>query len=30
MKGLAYDEVVELNKQTYEKAKEMSEKFGEK
>lgn len=27
MKGLAYDEVVELNKKTYEKAKEMSEKF---
>jgi hypothetical protein len=27
MKGLAYDEIVELNKKTYEKAKEMSEKF---
>jgi len=29
MKGLAYDEIVELNKKTYEKAKEMGEKFGE-
>ncbi len=28
MKGLAYDEIVELNKEVYEKAKEMSEKFG--
>jgi hypothetical protein len=27
MKGLAYDEIVELNKITYEKAKEMNEKF---
>ena len=27
MKGLRYDEIVELNKQTYEKAKEMSEKY---
>lgn len=27
MKGLAYDEIVELNKKTYEKAKEMSEKY---
>lgn len=27
MKGLAYDEIVELNKKTYEKAKEISEKF---
>jgi DNA-binding XRE family transcriptional regulator len=28
MKGLAYDEIVELNQKTYEKAKEMSEKYG--
>lgn len=28
MKGLAYDEIVELNKKTYEKAKEMGERFG--
>ena len=27
MKGLAYDEMVELNKKTYEKAKAMSNKF---
>lgn len=27
MKGLAYDEIVELNKSTYEKAKELSEKY---
>ena len=27
MKGLAYDEIVELNKKTYEKAKEMREKY---
>jgi hypothetical protein len=27
MKGLAYDEVVELNKKTYEKAKEMQDKY---
>ena len=30
MKGLAYDEIVELNKKTYEKAKTMSEKFENK
>jgi transcriptional regulator with XRE-family HTH domain len=28
MKGLAYDEIVKLNEETYKKAKEMSEKFG--
>lgn len=28
MKGLAYDEIVELNKEVYEKAVKMSEKFG--
>lgn len=27
MKGLAYDEIVELNKKTYEKAKKMKEEF---
>ena len=27
MKGLMYDDIVELNKKTYEKAKAMSEKF---
>jgi len=27
MKGLAYDDIVELNKKTYEKARDMSEKF---
>lgn len=27
MKGLAYDEIVKLNEETYKKAKEMSEKF---
>ena len=27
MKGLMYDEIVELNKKTYETAKEMSAKF---
>jgi len=30
MKGLAYDEIVELNKKTYEKSKEMKEKFEKK
>jgi hypothetical protein len=30
MKGLAYDDIVELNKKTYEKAKAMSEKFENK
>ena len=28
MKGLAYDEIVKLNEETYKKAKELSEKFG--
>jgi hypothetical protein len=28
MKGLAYDEIVELNKKTYEKARDMSEVYG--
>jgi len=28
MKGLAYDDIVKLNEETYKKAKEMSEKFG--
>jgi DNA-binding XRE family transcriptional regulator len=28
MKGLAYDEIVELNKEVYEKAVKMREKFG--
>ncbi|WP_419763942.1 MAG: hypothetical protein ACNI28_09105 [Arcobacter sp.] len=28
MKGFAYDEIVELNKEVYEKAVKMSEKFG--
>ena len=28
MKGLAYDEIVKLNEETYRKAKELSEKFG--
>ncbi len=27
MKGFAYDEIVELNKKTYEKAKDLSSKF---
>jgi hypothetical protein len=27
MKGLAYDEIVELNKKTYEKARDMSEEY---
>jgi hypothetical protein len=27
MKGLAFDEIVELNKMSYEKAKELKEKF---
>ena len=27
MKGLAYDEIVELNEDTYKKAKELKEKF---
>lgn len=27
MKGFAYDEIVELNKKTYEKAKKMKEEF---
>jgi transcriptional regulator with XRE-family HTH domain len=27
MKGLAFDEIVELNKVSYEKAKELKEKF---
>lgn len=27
MKGLAYDEIVKLNEETYKKAKEMSEKY---
>ena len=27
MKGLAYDEIIELNKKTYEKAKAMGEKY---
>jgi len=27
MKGLMYDDIVELNKKTYEKAKAMSEKY---
>ncbi len=30
MKGLIYDEIVDLNKKTYEKAKEMKEKFEKK
>lgn len=30
MKGLIYDEIVELNKKTYEKAKDMKEKFDKK
>lgn len=29
MKGLAFDEIVELNKMSYEKAKELKEKFDE-
>ena len=28
MKGLAYDEIIKLNEETYKKAKELSEKFG--
>ena len=28
MKGLAFDDIVELNKASYEKAKEMGEMFG--
>ncbi len=28
MKGLAYDEIVKLNEETYKKAKELNEKFG--
>lgn len=28
MKGLAYDEIVKLNEETYKKAKELSDKFG--
>lgn len=27
MKGLAYDEIVELNEEAYKKAKEMQEKY---
>jgi len=27
MKGLAFDEIIELNKMSYEKAKELKEKF---
>lgn len=27
MKGLAYDEIVELNEETYKKAKELKEKY---
>jgi len=27
MKGLAYDEIVALNEETYKKAKELKEKF---
>ncbi len=27
MKGFAYDEIVELNKKTYEKAKDLSDKY---
>ena len=30
MKGLAYDEIIELNKKTYEKAKIMGEKYENK
>lgn len=30
MKGLAYDEIVELNEDTYKKAKELQEKYGGK
>lgn len=29
MKGLAFDDIVELNKTSYEKAKELQEKFGD-
>ncbi len=29
MKGLAFDDIVELNKSSYEKAKELQEKFND-
>ena len=29
MKGLAFDDIVELNKASYEKAKELQEKFSD-